>query len=525
MKRLLPVVLVLLLLCACSAPSSDLRSSLQTLAPQEEAFVVTDDEAVPRSAWTEDIAPERALPERDLILLYTGSTRGAADGPIGFAGLAACCASLREDGSEVLLADLGGTLYGSPAAAFDRGRTLCELMQAVGYDAFLPGAGDRLYGTDWLDTLAGETALPFLSLAEGPSRIILDRAGIRLALIAAEDAALSGEALVAAVQQEADAARADGADYVIALSHTDAVLTLAASTHGIDAFLDGSAGEPLECARVRNSRGEYVLISRPAADFASVGMLLLSRSGNLSTGLLYEAGGTDAAILSRVNALYASLDAPVFTAAQTLEAADRDETLTAMAAETNLGDLAADALRAAGSSDIGLVPGRLLVQGLPRGEVSLGTLLSVFDENEPSRTAEITGELLSEMLEFACRSWPDPCPDFLQVSGLTFEIREDVLSSVKVDEAGRFVSMSETMRVQNIRVEGKPLDPNALYTICAPASLFDGGTFAMLADTETAASEYVGDALRLYVSSTYQSDPGAYNAPQNRIVPVNPAKE
>ena len=320
MKRLLPVILVLLLLCACGVPSSDLRSSLQTLAPQEEAFALTDDEAVPRSAWTEDPAPSRALPERDLILLYTGSTRGAAAGPIGFAGLAACCASLREDGSEVLLADLGGTLYGSPAAAFDRGRTMCELMQAVGYDAFLPGAGDRLYGTDWLDTLAGEAALPFLSLAGEPyaAHITLDRAGVRLALIAAEDAALSGEALIAAVQQEADAALSDGADYVIALSHTDAVRSLAGATCGIDAFLDGSAGEPMECARVRNSRGEYVLISRPAADFTSVGMLLLSRSGNISTGLLYEAGGTDAAILSRVNALFASLDAPVFTAAQTL---------------------------------------------------------------------------------------------------------------------------------------------------------------------------------------------------------------
>ncbi|MEZ4509228.1 MAG: hypothetical protein R2881_06195 [Eubacteriales bacterium] len=72
------------------------------------------------------------------------------------------------------------------------------------------------------------------------------------------------------IQAAVDAATADGADYVIALTHLgiDASTSpytsseLIENTKGIDVVIDGHSHSTIECERVKNLDGERVLLTR-----------------------------------------------------------------------------------------------------------------------------------------------------------------------------------------------------------------------------------------------------------------------
>lgn len=136
-------------------------------------------------------------------------------------------------------------------------------------------------------------------------------------------------------------------------------------------------------------------------------------------------------------------------------------------AETNLGDLCADAYRNVLGADIGLANGGGVRASIAAGNITYNDTLTVFPFGNMGCVVEATGQQIKDALEMASRNCPEENGGFLQVSGLTYTINTSVPSSVQLDEKSNFVKVNGTYRVSDIMVGGQPLDLNKTYTVAS----------------------------------------------------------
>lgn len=136
----------------------------------------------------------------DIAVLYTGDVHCAVDENIGYAGLASFKTVLETQGTQVLLVDTGDAIQGAPLGSMSKGSIPIEIINQLGYCAMTLGNHEFDYGQD---------------------------------------------ALWDAVQQTVDAAKKDGADYVIALTHLgiDTATAPYLSTEMIAGMFTGVEGE------------------------------------------------------------------------------------------------------------------------------------------------------------------------------------------------------------------------------------------------------------------------------------------
>ena len=87
--------------------------------------------------------------------------------------------------------------------------------------------------------------------------------------------------------------------------------------------------------------------------------------------------------------------------------------------ETNLGDLAADAVRAATVADVALTNGGGIRSDIQAGDVTMKDMVTVFPFGNYVVTQKITGKALVEALEHGVRMYPESLGAFPQVSGMT----------------------------------------------------------------------------------------------------------
>ena len=136
-------------------------------------------------------------------------------------------------------------------------------------------------------------------------------------------------------------------------------------------------------------------------------------------------------------------------------------------AETNLGDLTADAYRAELGADIGLSNGGGIRSVIKPGNITYNDTLAVFPYGNMGCVIEATGQQIKDALEMASRNCPEESGGFLQVSGLTYTIDTSVKSGVQTDDRGNFTGVSGPYRVTDIRVGGEPLELNKRYTVAS----------------------------------------------------------
>ena len=158
------------------------------------------------------------------------------------------------------------------------------------------------------------------------------------------------------------------------------------------------------------------------------------------------------------------------------EAADQSGNPVRMVrrAETNLGDLCADAFRDQAGSDIAFVNGGGVRVSIAKGDITYGDIISVHPFGNMLCVIEVTGQQLLDALEWGARAVPEQYAGFLQVSGLCYEIRTDVESSCAEDENGLFTGVEGERRVQNVTVGGEPLDPEKTYTLAGTDYILTG---------------------------------------------------
>lgn len=473
---------------------------------------------------------------------------------IGYAGVAAYANAQKSlyGAGNVTLVDAGDAIQGGPVGTLTKGAALVQIMNAVGYDYAIPGNHEFDYGMDQFNALVKQADAMYLSCnftklnADGSKASVFAPFAIETykdADVAADDADgvlkvayvgistpetltksspayfqdaagnyiygfcqdETGEALYAAVQSAVDEARAQGADYVVAVGHlgiegttsrwtSEAVIK---HTTGIDALIDGHSHEAYDktvgsevaagaIQTLANSDGDKVVLVQTGTKLANVGNLVIdadAADGQDVTAQLVPASeckDEDAAVkkvVDQVNGELADvLNKVVSKTDVALTIVDADGVRQVRHHETNMGDLVADAYRAAVGADIALANGGGVRASIAAGDITNNDLLSVQPYGNELCLIEAAGQEILDALEMGASNAPEEFGGFLQVSGLSYKIDASIPSSVKTDENGNFVSVDGERRVFDVKVGDQAIDATKTYKVASHGyMLLEGG--------------------------------------------------
>ena len=476
-------------------------------------------------------AVSAAEQEGGIVVLYTNDIHCAVNEDeeiqvLGYASVAGVKKQLETEGNDVILADMGDAIQGDVIGTLSEGEYIIDIMDQVGYDLAVPGNHEFDYGMDQFLSLAEEASFSYLScnfkdLTSGEPVFepyeMIEAGGKTIAFIGIctpktitsstpkyfqnEDGEFiygfeqdeDGTALYECVQEAADSARDEGADYVIALSHLgiDASCTpwtsseVIENTSGIDVFLDGHSHSVIEGETVKNKDGENVLLTSTGTKLSSVGELTIAEDGTFSSALI--SGGMEAdpeteAYINDINTEFEGIlnevvaETDVALVVNDPATADQEEPVRLVrTSETNLGDLCADAYRAVTGADIGFCNGGGIRADIAAGDITYSDIISVQPFGNEICMVEATGQQILDALEMGVMDLPAESGGFQQVSGISFEIHTYLDSSVQLDADGMFQSVDGEYRVQNVKVNGEDLDPEKTYTVASHNYMLKNG--------------------------------------------------
>ena len=456
--------------------------------------------------------------DHDVVILHTNDTHCGIEENMGYAGLVWYENQMKEETPYVALVDAGDAIQGAPVGTLSEGEYLVQIMNKAGYDFAVPGNHEFDYGMEKLLGLSarldcGYSACNFVNL---PSKTqvfapykIMEYDDIQVAFVGVatpesitkstpayfqdqfgryrfsfcEDE--TGEALYSQVQSAVDQARGEGADYVIMVGHLgDNGITekwssrsVIANTTGIDAAIDGHSHEVC-VENVPNESGEMVVLTQTGTKFANIGKLTITTDGQIQAShvsAVTDAEGNpakDAEMESFINGIKSQYEESlkVVLGRTDVDLMDKDPETGLRAvrkAETNLGDLCADASRYMMGADLGFMNGGGIRAGIEAGDITYEDALSVFPYGNMICMAEVSGQKIKDALEMGVKNYPEESGGFIHVSGLTYTVDSSVPSSVVLDEKRNFVSVGGEYRVRDIYVGEEPLDVNRTYTLAS----------------------------------------------------------
>ena len=481
-------------------------------------------------ALAEENAP---LFQQDVMILFTSDVHCGIESNFGYAGLAMVRDAYKNAGYHVLLVDNGDSIQGEPVGTMTTGEANIKLMNAVGYDIATMGNHEFDYGMDRFFELSKMANFPYISCnfnkggeLQFAPYVIKEFDGVKIAFVGIttpktltsstpkyfqdengnfiygffEDE--TGEGLYNAVQKAVDDARAEGASIVIAMAHLGneaecspyTYKDVIANTTGINALLDGHSHDT-DHVEMRNKARETVLRQGCGTKLEGVGYLkIAAKNGAMKAGVMMW--NNDDFNATQLYQLDTDVTKAVAEATETLNAklaevvAKTDVELTIndpvavtedgkavriiRNAETNLGDLCADAYRYVSGADIAFVNGGGIRVSIKEGDITLNDILKVHPFGNALCVCEATGQQILDALEFGAKDVPGEFGGFLQVSGLTYEIHTSVPSSVKLDDKGLFAGVEGEYRVKNVMVGGEPLDLEKIYTLASHNYMLQG---------------------------------------------------
>ena len=452
------------------------------------------------------------------VVLHTNDTHGrvqrGTDSSLGMSAIAALKDRLEEAGATVLLLDAGDTLHGKPIATLDQGETIVKIMNAVGYDAMTLGNHDFNYGTARLAELIEDMDFPAVAANVLVTKngnpftkeyTIIEKDGVRYGIfgLATEETETKTNpnnvkdiTFLSPIEMAQSAVydlEREGVDFIIALGHIGidggsdpTAVDVIEAVDGIDLFIDGHSHSSLEACAAANegndtllvSTGEYLqnigcvvidtendyemeAYSLSTADLAAAGVKTELAEGEDETAIHEEVGKL--MIEAEAN-LSANLSQVIGTTSVYLDG-EREHVRTT---ETNLGNLAADALRWATGADIAFTNGGGIRTSIQIGDITKGMLAEVFPFGNIVVTKKVSGQAILLMLEHGVKDYPATSGGFPQTSGLTFTIDAN-------KEAGS--------RISNVKVNGEALDLDKMYVLASNDFTIAGGDgYTMISD-------------------------------------------
>lgn len=437
------------------------------------------------------IAPAQAETTTITFVLTNDIYKVDNDGPRGgFARLNAVVKSERAKGGHVVYAHAGDLISPSLLSSIDKGEHTIALINLAPPDIFTPGNHEYDFGPDVFAQRMKEARFPVyaanLRNAEGKpvdgikDHAILDIGGVKVGLVGmtADDSPVKsspGESLkflptVATTVAEAKALREAGADLVVAVVHANrqqdreifdsraADIILSGDDHDLALFFDGRT-----VLAESKEEAEFVTAIDVKVDVDEKdGKRSVSWYPNfriIDTATVTPDPETQAAVDKYNAELSKELDVAVGTTTTTLDS----RKATVRTSEAAIGNLIADAMRAAVSADLAITNGggiRGNKEYAPGTQITRRDILAELPFGNRTVKIEVSGDAVWAALENGLSMIETSAGRFPQISGFSFEAD---------------LSRPAGQRVTAIMVGGAPIDRAKTYTLATNDYMFGGG--------------------------------------------------
>lgn len=428
-------------------------------------------------------------PTLTLLLVNDIYLMGEVEGRGGFARLNAVVKAERARGVPVLYAHAGDTLSPSLMSGFDRGAHIMALLALAPPDVFVPGNHEFDFGPAvFQERIRGgvfRTLAANLRDGEGKplrdvaDRFVTDLGGVRvgvtgIALRSTPEKSQSGTLRFGpeaeTLAEQARLLRAEGAELVVAVVHTDRATDMAMLAAGhADIILSGHDHDLF----LRYDGQRVLAESSVDAHFVTAIDLRCAHEGEGAERRLrwrpsFRIHDTrdvapDPETLALVRRFEADLSRELDVAVGRTGLPLDSRVASVRAREASFGDLVADALRASTGAEVALMNGggirgnRLYPAGT---ELTRRDILQELPFGNTVVLVAITGAALLALLENGLADYGRPAGRLVQVSGLVVQLDPE---------------RPPGSRVLSVTVDGAPLDPARIYTVAANNFLYDGG--------------------------------------------------
>ncbi len=411
---------------------------------------------------------------------------------MGYAKVAALASDITvKTGIEPILVDAGDALHGQTIATLERGESIVNIMNNVGYDVMAPGNHDFNYGSDRLLELAGEASFEMISAnikkSDGSNFLkpytIIERNGIKLAFfglstpettyktnpknvegLSFADPVKEAEAMVAELKGKADV--------IVCVSHlgldeaSDITSKLVAEkVQGIDVIIDGHSHTTLsEPLKVNDTlivqTGDY-----------------LKNAGTVKIELdeTNKVKGITASLFTKEQALEMTADEDVVSAINAYTEAQKSilseiiakseiqfdgERANVRTSPTNLSCLITTAMLYETGADMAITNGGGIRASIKAGEISRGDIITVLPFGNYIVTKKMKGSDILAALEHGLSKYPDANGAFPQIGNVEYLFDE---------------SKPAGQRVTYVRIKGVKLDLSKEYVVATNDFMAVGG--------------------------------------------------
>ena len=411
--------------------------------------------AAPLFTWAAD---------KEIVILHTNDMHCGINDNLGLATVAQMKKDALQETPYVALVDAGDAVQGASIGKLSRGEAVVRMMNAAGYDFAIPGNHEFDYGMErfwqldkqlkngyycanFTDLRTKKLALPAYKIMQfGDTKVAFVGATTPGTLISSTPAFFqdgkgnylygfnedeTGRKLYKALQKSINAARENGADYVFIVGHLGINGSIeywnsenvAANTRGVDAIIDGHSHERIQGKYVKNYLGKDVLIAQTGTKLKTVGRLVISTDGKITSELLKQDIGDDKKvqkIISREIAKYEPLlKQPVGEALLQLRSNDPQtgERLVRNS-ECSLANFVTDAFKAVLNCDVVMVNGGSIRNEIKTGVVTYNDLLEAFPFGNMCAVIEASGQQILDALEMGASHYSEEFGGFYQVAGM-----------------------------------------------------------------------------------------------------------
>ncbi len=515
-----------------------------------------------------------------LVVLHTNDIHGYYDTTetaIGIAGVVGLREYYKAQGADVILVDAGDFSQGTTLVNHEQGIKSAKYLAAAEYDAVTLGNHEFDFGFEAVNKNAAylkEAGVPVLDaniLKKGTDtpyfddNIVIETEGLKVGVFGLDTPEtqtksspssvkdltfLDEQAMFDCAQEQVKTLEAEGCEYIIALTHLGVddesmgrrSIDLAENVKGIDLIVDGHSHTEMDGGQMV---GETMIVST-GCYLKNVGTVVVDKQTKQETAKLVPVADFaakykyDETLKKQVADDKAEIDKyynGIFATSKVDLDGKKDPGVRTE--ETNLGDFTADAYLYAAKEyvksegldlqvDIALSNGGGIRASIPKGEISMNTLYTVFPYGNSLVLVTVTGEQLLEILEASTFATPTAIGGFPQIAGASYTVNTAVkyVNGKQYPDSTYFAPANPGSRVTINEVGGKPFDLNANYTLAVNAFQAEGGdTYYALTQGSYIQDTGLTDAevLISYVKSMNNVIDETYAQSQGRIKIVSEA--
>ena len=523
--------------------------------------------------------------KNDIAIIHINDVHCGVNKTIGYDGFVLYRDELKKKYKHVLAVDLGDHIQGGTLGAISHGEAIIKIMNKVEFNVSIIGNHEFDYGIDQLFKLKKDLKNNYICANfcynKNKSSIfepykILEVEDKKIAFIGVVTpytfykSSLSnikdengeaiydllnenhGQKLYDTVQNYINEVKNEkGANYVILLAHFGLNSTedytsdlLLKNLEGVDIVLDGHT-HLVYNATSKDKTNKDIHITQSGTKLQSIGLLILKNDGSIISenidkvpapediekSRIIQRGGEERWVNTEMNQFINSVWDEYKDELNTIIGKSNFDLIvnpvdshhsTCRIEECTIGNIVADAVKDAGYAECSIIAGNLFKDNLYKGYITWGKLINILPYFNSIFVKQLPGQIILDFLEVGVSKLPDYLSQFPQVSGITFDVDTNVASPVITDENGIFVKIEGSRRVSNVKINGKSLDLNKIYTVSLSDYIANGGNglYNMLTEYEVFNQSFLtdSDAASYFIKNNLNGKiPKKYKEQQGRI--------